>query len=947
MMARHAELQSQNRSMVRPLAHIRLKTAREKEATTASPKMNKQLGDGVVRLRGEPWLPSTETMPDAVPIDENRLPLVFESLPGEHPQTAEEVASEVRHVVRERLHVAGAALFRNVFKNVENSSVKGLHDITKLLDLEPMNCYAGGAALREEVQDQGKIKRKGEEKSPSAATTTSTTSSIATTAPAAAPPAVFTASDELPCVILEPHQEASYLPSAFPGKFFLFCAQPAAEGGESCVGDMRAVTRELWARHRDLAERLAAHGVRYTFRMGGDDSAYYNWRKQLNNGLELQWSSGVKETTEKDALEFSYKLPAFVTHQVTGERLFFNQAAVLHHSYFAYHPDWKKVENGPGGVGPVKYLRLSSLPEGAGTLPGFDACFGDAAHTAFTDAEISCLRGLVWKHTVAVQMQQNDLLALDNLLFAHGRFGWDGDKYSRKLQVSMAEPRGWDLGAGTSSTASLNSTASPAAPTGRGAHDESDFPVLAEKEERKRLEGLGFGVFPAPRNEQSGADLMIQLSDYNGLLLFRGAGDATRKALVSALGGETNSRNKNNQHVAALWATGANPAAVRVKSLREATEDELVASDRSKIDAKLFLHPVYGQINHLSANPHDLRQSGNHPVGAVIDPTSTITTSSSSSSDHKAGATFALRPNDVLLVDRLLADIPELPDSVEFITPFAGGGASELQDWTGSRMSLFQKQHAQTEAKIAAHCSAPANYVHDSFSTLTPLEKDIELRKDLVKAHRLLAHFGLDELIWNHVTARSHARKHRFFITSGERIFSEVLDGDSTNDTGGVIHGAIYRARPDVKAIVHAHSPAVVARGGGLLNRIVYYDWQGISDSADECASLMECATLAGFQANTIMLRHHGALVLGGNVREAFVNYFYLERVCETFLKTAGLGLAGAGGEEGGVGGSLGKVAMPDEKVARESAKFFDWPQYKPGNREWAALSELIEKRGL
>lgn len=198
-------------------------------------------------------------------------------------------------------------------------------------------------------------------------------------------------------------------------------------------------------------------------------------------------------------------------------------------------------------------------------------------------------------------------------------------------------------------------------------------------------------------------------------------------------------------------------------------------------------------------------------------------------------------------------------------------------------------------------------------------------------------------------------------LLSSLDIISQVLDGDSTNDTGGVIHGAIYRARPDVKAIVHAHSPAVVAvtclkhgleildqRGGGLLNRIVYYDWQGISDSADECASLMECATLAGFQANTIMLRHHGALVLGGNVREAFVNYFYLERVCETFLKTAGLGLAGAGGEEGGVGGSLGKaVAFPDEKVARESAKFFDWPQYKPGNREWAALSELIEKRGL
>ncbi|CAD7930931.1 unnamed protein product, partial [Amoebophrya sp. A25] len=50
---------------------------------------------------------------------------------------------------------------------------------------------------------------------------------------------IFTASEELAEVVLEPHQEASYMPT-FPAKFFLYCDFPAKEGGESAVTDMRA-----------------------------------------------------------------------------------------------------------------------------------------------------------------------------------------------------------------------------------------------------------------------------------------------------------------------------------------------------------------------------------------------------------------------------------------------------------------------------------------------------------------------------------------------------------------------------------------------------------------------------------------------------------------------------------------------------------------------------------
>ena len=91
------------------------------------------------------------------------------------------------------------------------------------------------------------------------------------------------------------------------------------------------------------------------------------------------------------------------------------------------------------------------------------------------------------------------------------------------------------------------------------------------------------------------------------------------------------------------------------------------------------------------------------------------------------------------------------------------------------------------------------------------------LRKDLAIAHRLLAHYKMDELTWNHSSVRDPTNG-SFLITPGNKHFAciepgDLVDGntkDLKNITGNVIHGAVYQGRTDVNAIVHCHTPATV-----------------------------------------------------------------------------------------------------------------------------------------
>src|ERR671932_1864295 len=99
----------------------------------------------------------------------------------------------------------------------------------------------------------------------------------------------------------------------------------------------------------------------------------------------------------------------------------------------------------------------------------------------------------------------------------------------------------------------------------------------------------------------------------------------------------------------------------------------------------------------------------------------------------------------------------------------------------------------------------------------------MEHLEDLVAAYRILAEYGVIDA-YGHVSIRSPANSQRYFIARSlapeivqvEDIMEYDLDSNPLDARGResvrerFIHGEVYKARPDVMAVVHNHSPSVI-----------------------------------------------------------------------------------------------------------------------------------------
>ena len=112
-----------------------------------------------------------------------------------------------------------------------------------------------------------------------------------------------------------------------------------------------------------------------------------------------------------------------------------------------------------------------------------------------------------------------------------------------------------------------------------------------------------------------------------------------------------------------------------------------------------------------------------------------------------------------------------------------------------------------------------------------------QTRIDLAACYRLVDHYGMSDLIYNHITARISGTEHLLINLYG-LLYKEItasslvkidLEGNivwkpntdyGINVSGYVIHGAIHRARADVACVLHTHTRAgmaVAAMQCGLL----------------------------------------------------------------------------------------------------------------------------------
>jgi ribulose-5-phosphate 4-epimerase/fuculose-1-phosphate aldolase len=177
---------------------------------------------------------------------------------------------------------------------------------------------------------------------------------------------------------------------------------------------------------------------------------------------------------------------------------------------------------------------------------------------------------------------------------------------------------------------------------------------------------------------------------------------------------------------------------------------------------------------------------------------------------------------------------------------------------------------------------------------------------DLVAASRILAeHEVLDA--YGHVSARSDKRPDRFImsravapalVTAKDLMEldadSEALPGDQRKGfIERYIHGEIYRARPEVMAVVHSHSPSSIPFGVTRTKlRPIYHMgaflWSGtpvfdIRRVKPENDLLIRDKNLGGALAkalagcNCVLMRGHGMTIVGDGVPEAVYRSIYTE----------------------------------------------------------------------
>jgi len=192
-----------------------------------------------------------------------------------------------------------------------------------------------------------------------------------------------------------------------------------------------------------------------------------------------------------------------------------------------------------------------------------------------------------------------------------------------------------------------------------------------------------------------------------------------------------------------------------------------------------------------------------------------------------------------------------------------------------------------------------------------------KVRVDLAAAYRLIAHFGWDDLIFTHLSARVPGPEHHFLLNPYQLMFEEVtasslvkvdMNGNPveptpfiTNAAGFTIHSALHMARADAQAVIHLHTPdgqAVAAHAEGLLpltqtamlirGEIAYHDYEGVAVDLSERERIV-----ADLGDKTAMIfRNHGTLALGDTVGEAFLKIYFLERACEAQVKALSAGEA-------------------------------------------------------
>ncbi|XP_041757278.1 beta-adducin isoform X3 [Coregonus clupeaformis] len=253
-----------------------------------------------------------------------------------------------------------------------------------------------------------------------------------------------------------------------------------------------------------------------------------------------------------------------------------------------------------------------------------------------------------------------------------------------------------------------------------------------------------------------------------------------------------------------------------------------------------------------------------------------------------------------------------------------GGSSSNL--WALRQLADYMASHGSPAALSASPSSTgmmmvtPINDLH-GLEPSSMVKGERLMRCKLASVHRLLDLYGWAQLSHTCLTLRVSKEQEHFLVLPdglayGEvtasslakvNILGEVVERGSTTlgvDLGSFsLHSAIYSTRPDVRCLVHLHTPATAAVSAmkcGLLplsheallvGEVAYYDYNGLMENEEDRVELQKSL---GPTCKVLLLRNHGIVALGESVEEAFYTIYHIQAACQIQVSA----LCSAGGEQ-------------------------------------------------
>lgn len=228
-----------------------------------------------------------------------------------------------------------------------------------------------------------------------------------------------------------------------------------------------------------------------------------------------------------------------------------------------------------------------------------------------------------------------------------------------------------------------------------------------------------------------------------------------------------------------------------------------------------------------------------------------------------------------------------------------------------------------------------------------------QARIDLAACFRMAARLGMHEGICNHFSVVVPGYDDLFLVNPYGRAFAEVtassllicdylgnvIAGDGVPEaTAFYIHGQIHKRLPRARAAFHTHMPYATAltmiEGDPLIfagqTALKFYgrtavdrDYNGLA--LDE----REGERIAGAigDADIVFMKHHGVMVVGGSIADAWDDLYYLERACEVQVLAM----------------STGRPIVPVSRAIAEAT----YKQMRDGDQESALLHLGSVKRQL